>query len=394
MAGIVALCMGYVLSQFYRAFLAVLTPVLKTDIGMDETQLAYASGAWFLAFALFQFPIGMLLDTVGPKRTAGFIFTVFSGVGIFLFAFATSAYAIIIAMALIGIGCSPALMAPFYIFAREYSPAKLSTLVSVFIAVGTLGNIAGSEPLAAAVEIFGWRVTAQGLGIITLIVGVAILVFARDPAKLQRTGEEGGYGELFRIKELWPIFAICLVGYVAAAGLRGLWIGPFHADVYGYSTLQIGRATLYMSIALALGTLCYGPVDRILDSRKITVLIGNGITLALCIYMATGPQISPQLGTAIFVAIGFFGASYAVQMAHGRSFLPPHLTGRGVTLLNFCSIGGAGFFQWISGPVVEAGKVAGNPQAQYDGLFLFYACIMGVAVLIYSFSKDAKPSSL
>ena len=69
-AGIITLMLGYVLSQFYRAFLAVLTPVLETDLGATKADLATASGAWFLAFALMQLPVGEALDRIGPRRTA------------------------------------------------------------------------------------------------------------------------------------------------------------------------------------------------------------------------------------------------------------------------------------------------------------------------------------
>ena len=54
--GIAALILAYVLSQFYRAFLAVLTPVLKADLGVTAADLASASGWWFLAFAAMQVP--------------------------------------------------------------------------------------------------------------------------------------------------------------------------------------------------------------------------------------------------------------------------------------------------------------------------------------------------
>ena len=40
--------------------------------------------------------------------------------------------------------------------------------------------------------------------------------------------------------------------------------------------------------------------------------------------------------------IGLSGAGYVLLMAHGRSFLPDHLVGRGVTFLNMISIGGVG----------------------------------------------------
>jgi sugar phosphate permease len=66
-AGIATLILGYVLSQFYRAFLAVLTPVLEADLGATKEDLASASGWWFLAFAAMQIPVGVALDRIGPR---------------------------------------------------------------------------------------------------------------------------------------------------------------------------------------------------------------------------------------------------------------------------------------------------------------------------------------
>ena len=74
--GIAALILAYVLSQFYRAFLAVMTPVLKADLGLSAADLASASGWWFLAFAAMQIPIGSALDRIGPRLTAGVLLAV------------------------------------------------------------------------------------------------------------------------------------------------------------------------------------------------------------------------------------------------------------------------------------------------------------------------------
>ena len=63
--GIVSLVLAYVLSQFYRAFLAVLAPVLETDLGATAEHLANASGIWFLIFAAMQIPLGAALDRIG-----------------------------------------------------------------------------------------------------------------------------------------------------------------------------------------------------------------------------------------------------------------------------------------------------------------------------------------
>ena len=48
-AGIISLILAYTLSQFYRAFLAVLTPVLQAELGAGPDDLAISSGLWFFA---------------------------------------------------------------------------------------------------------------------------------------------------------------------------------------------------------------------------------------------------------------------------------------------------------------------------------------------------------
>ncbi len=79
--GIACLVGSYLLSQFYRAFLAVMSPVLTKDLGVSAADLASASGWWFLAFAAMQVPIGVWLDKVGPRLTTGLLMAVGAGGG-------------------------------------------------------------------------------------------------------------------------------------------------------------------------------------------------------------------------------------------------------------------------------------------------------------------------
>lgn len=123
--------------------------------------LADASGWWFLAFAAMQLPVGAALDRVGPRLTASALLAV-GALGAAIFACATGQGTIKLAMALIGAGCAPVLMASYYIFARVFSPAVFGTLAGVVIGIGSLGNIAASIPLSAAVEAMGWRATVWG----------------------------------------------------------------------------------------------------------------------------------------------------------------------------------------------------------------------------------------
>ncbi|MEZ5870343.1 MAG: MFS transporter [Nitratireductor sp.] len=394
MPGIAALCVAYLLSQFYRAFLAVMAPVLTTELGMTTEQLGMASGAWFVSFALAQFPIGYGLDTFGPRRTAGALLGLAAGGGAAVFAMASTPIEIIIAMALIGVGCAPVLMGAFFLFARNFSAKGFATLASTFIAVGTLGNIMGSAPLAIAIDRYGWQTVAWFLCVVTTLTALAVLFLVRDPARVTSEGENGtgSYLALMKIPQLWSIFPLVLLGYGVAASVRGLWAGPILRDVYGYGVPEIGTVTFYMAVALSIGSLVYGPMDRLLNSRKIVALSGNAVVLACAVWLATGLPASVTQTSIVFVAIGFFGTTYAVLMAHGKAFIPPEMTGRGVTLMNFFSIGGVGLLQLASGKVVTENTVPGDPQSGYQALFVMYGASLAVALAIYVFARDSRPS--
>lgn len=397
MAGIAALTAAYVLSQFFRSFLAVLTPALIAELGATKADLSVASGAWFIAFALMQFVVGVSLDRFGPKRTASVLLGICGGGGAFLFAAATTPWMVTAAMALIGMGCAPVLMASVFIFAREFSPARLAVLTSTLIGVGSAGNVFGTSPLAAAAEAFGWRWVIAALGVLTIAVALAIAVLVRDPAKPEghdaSTGF-AGYLELFRLRVLWPLIPLTAINYAPAVGIRGLWAGPYLADVYGASALVIGQVTLFMALAMVAGNFIYGPLDQIFRTRKWVAATGNLLSLSAVLWLAFHAGGGIGADTVVLVLIGITGASYGLLMAHARAFLPAHLTGRGVTLMNFFSIGGVGAMQFATGAVVTASTVPGEPTAAYRTLFLFYAAMLVVALVAYLAAKDAKPAAI
>jgi predicted MFS family arabinose efflux permease len=383
--GIACLTLAYGLSQFYRAFLAVLSPVLQADLGISADDLATASGIWFAAFAVMQIPIGEALDRVGPRLTAAVLHGV-GAVGVALFAMADGAGQIQLAMGLIGMGCAPVLMASYYIFARNFSAAVFATLAAWIIAIGNLGNIAATTPLAWAIGAYGWRATLWGMAGFTLLVAGAVMLFVRDPVRLP-VGQKGSLLDLLRIPALWPVMLMMAACYAPAASLRGLWVGPWFADAFGADAARIGTVTLFMGLAMIAGNFLYGPMDRWLGTRKGVVIGGNLVVLACFLALWAMPQTGGWVTVAIVAAVGMFGSTFPVVMAHGRAFLPAHLMGRGVTLINLFGIGAAGLVQMATGRIHAAGEGLAVP-AQYGAIFLFLAAFTAVGLLIYAFSQD------
>lgn len=389
MAGYVILALAYVMSQFFRAFLAVLTPALTAELGMTKPELGLASGIFFMTFAFMQFPVGLLLDRRGPRFAAGLLFPLFAGGGALLFSVANGPWIIIIAMGLIGIGCSPVLMAAYYLYAKTGNPARFAMFTTWFLAFGTLGNVAGTSPLAHAAQMFGWRTTVAALGLLAIVTGLGIWALVRRQAPVAAVKGSGysGYVALLRMPVLWPMIPLMLLAYMPPAGIRGLWAGPYLTETFGADAVAIGSVTFFMALAMAFGSFLYGPLEKLAGSLKAVIFTGNAVQLALLLVLAFAAPASLFATGAIFAAIGMTGVTYGLQMAHGRSFLPPDLLGRGVTLMNFFNIIGVGIMQIAGGGILEwAGGADG--EGAFSNLFALYALLVGVSVSAFAFSKE------
>ncbi|RRH73827.1 MFS transporter [Falsigemmobacter faecalis] len=382
--GILALVLGYVLSQFYRAFLSVLAPALALDPGVTEGELATASSFFFLAFAAMQIAVGLGLDRYGPRLTVSLLLGIGGAGGAFWFALAGSATDIYIAMLLIGTGCAPVLMGSMYIFARNFPAAVFGSLSGLLIGVGSLGNLGAALPLSLAVEALGWRQAMSILGVVTALAALGVLCFVRDPAKAEVPAGGGSWGAIFRQPALWGVLIIIAVGYAPAATLRGIWGGPYFTKVYEADAAATGTYMLIMGVAMTLGSLLYGPLERLVKSRKKVILGGNLMGFLALALLWWNPQPGLGMAVALIALSGFFGTAFALIMAHGRAFFPPHMVGRGVAILNLCSIGSTGLVQLATRPIYETALASGGVVAGFHAIFGFLALILGFGCLAYA----------
>ena len=187
---------------------------------------------------------------------------------------------------------------------------------------------------------------------------------------------------------MWAILPMMLVNYAPVGALRGLWVGPYLSDVFDLSTTQVGQATLIMGLAMIAGTLSYGPLDRVFGTRKWVVFFGNLACTASLFLLVLMIDRNVFLSIGLIALIGFLGGSFPVIIAHGRSFFPPELVGRGVTLMNLFGIGGVGLMQFASGRVHET-LTGATVTTPFVAIFLFFALVLLAGTLIYAFSRDS-----
>ena len=382
-----ALLFAYVLSQFFRAFLAVVAGDLSVDLSLDPAGLAGLPAAWFAAFALAQFPIGLALDRYGPRRTLSLGLAV-AAVGAAVLAGATGLRSATLAMALIGAGCAPVLMAGYYVIARTYPMHRFATLSSLLLGLGALGDPLSGAPLAALAGAVGWRGAIGLMAAITVVAVATVALFLRDPPPAATTGPASLRHSLRTVigtRALWPLVPLAFTSYGPVLATRGLWIAPYLGEVHGLQLAGIGLVATAMGFAIAGGALLYAPLVRLFGGVKRTVVAGTAVAAFAWASIGLLGDGSRPLAVAGLLVAGCLGSPFALVMAHARSFLPAHLIGTGVTLMNLFFMGGVATTQWISGRAVEAALAAGTPPATiYGTLFTVFGVALALAVGIYA----------
>ena len=386
------------LSQFYRVSNSVIAPELTRDLGLSARQLGWAGSAFFFALFAVQVPVGMWFDRYGARRTVAAL-SVLAMLGSLWIATATDAVDLIGGRAVVGVGCAASFMSAVFLCSRWFAPAKLATAMSWVFAASNIGTLAAATPLAWIAATVGWRNGFLGLAAVTVLVAVAFYAFVRDrpPDQPAPPIKRESFGEIVRgLLEVWttpglvPVLAMHFFAYATMLTVLGVWGGPYLYDVYKLDAVQRGNVLLAMGVAQIVGILAYGPMDRLLRSRKKVVLGGAAISVALLAILALLPKPSLALAVVLLTAFCFFCAFGTVIVAQGRALFPDRLAGRGVTTVNMAQCLGLTVMPALVGYIVEA---FGNTDLAYRVAFgvLGFGLVLGASV--YARSRDSATAS-
>jgi len=392
----------YVASQFYRTANAVIAPDLMRELSLGPEAMGALTGAFYIAFAAVQIPLGILLDRYGPRATNLGLLAI-AIVGAVVFAESDGMLGLTVGRVLMGVGCAGVLMGSIMVFMRWFPADRLATATAVMVATGGLGVLLATSPLGVVATAIGWRTTFHWTAVFTALLIVLTWAVVRDAppghayhgARRESLSEVvAGLGPVLRHPAVKYLFVMQLASLSSVFTVLALWGGPYLADVHGLDTVARGNVLLAMSVASIVGNLIYGPLDRILDTRKGLVMVGGAITTALFALLAVldGPPL--WLAALILVGIGLIGSSTIVIHAQSRGLFPDHMVGRGLTVLNMAVMLGVALGQIVSGMIVGAFEPVDGvrPEIAYRLTFAYVGGFLGLALLAYARVPDVKPS--
>ena len=399
----------FMLSQFYRAANAVIAPTLVRDLGLNAESLGLLGGAFFYPFALIQLPMGPAIDRIGPRVIVAFLPLV-SALGAFLFAVSEGFPLAFLARLMIGFGMAGVLIGSFKVFTAWFSPDEFATMNGLTYAIGMVGSIAATSPLAFAASLLGWRLSFVTVGLITILVCAAVYKIVRDrPEKAEYPLPPGqlSAGEekiplVLSVKTIlenlvfWQIAAMAFLRYGTFVAIQGLWGGPYLIEILGYSPVKAGHILMMASIGAIIGAPLSGRLsDKVFLSRK-KVVLGGMCAYAAGMVFLTGccPVTHEHLYYGLFFSLGLFSSCGVVLYSQVKESFDIRMAATAMTAVNFFTMMGGAVFMQGMGRIIEIFSAEGgaySPRA-YHAAFLVCLLSMALAIAFYSFSKDTKPS--
>jgi predicted MFS family arabinose efflux permease len=377
---------GYYVSYFFRTVNAVISPDLVRDVGLDANQLGLLTSAYFVAFALAQLPLGVLLDRFGPRRINAALLTV-AAAGALVFSASSSLAGLAVGRALIGFGVSGCLMSSIKAFTLWFPMNRLATLNGALLAAGGLGALSASVPVEALLAHTTWRGVFDGLAALTLFV--AVLVFLVVPERAESATPEplrqavAGVIGIYRDGGFWRIAGTITAVQGTFMALQGLWAAPWLRDVAGFDRAAVAEVLLAMAIATTLGFAASGAIADHLARRGIAPLtvLKAGATLnsLLTLMLALGVKTA---AVPVWIALALVAPASALAHALLTHRFGRALAGRANTAANLLVFVGAFSAQWGIGAIVNLWPAVDGryPAVAYGAGFGTFVALQLVAL--------------
>ena len=331
--------LGYFMSYLLRAVNAVVAPDLVRDVGLSPGQLGLLTAAYLAAFALFQLPLGVLLDRYGPRKVQGCLLSI-AALGCAAFAMAPGFIGLLAARAVIGLGFSAGLMASYKSSATWVPIERRSLANTAIMSVGAIGVVVASEPTEYLVGLIGWR--NAFLVFAGLILAVALLIILLAPrhdtvgAQTSLSQQFADMAAILRRPLFWRLAPLLGLTSGVQIGIQTLWAGPWLRDVMGLSRDGVARHLLWMAVSFMLGILSAGIIADRLGRRGVgpmQVLLGFNL-----IYFAAQAIIVFRIEGLMFpawLAVAAFGQVAVLAFPWFAAHIGEGLAGRANATINF-----------------------------------------------------------
>jgi MFS family permease len=274
-----------------RYMLGVLFPLIKTDLGLSDTQMGFISGAAFtIAYALVALPIASLSDRFSRKKIITVAIVAWS-----LFTCLTSLvqnfYQLAIMRVLVGIGESGSAPPSNSIISDYFAREERTFPVSILATGGSFGIFIGYLAGGALAESIGWRMTLVAFGVPGMLIAALFFITTREPPRGHADGlttTPAAPAMLSAITSLWKIKTYRLMTlsgtlYGMSSVSLIIWLPSFFVRSHGMDVAEVGSWLAFTSgVPSLLGMLTGGFIAQRLSKKNMRApILMASLALAL-----------------------------------------------------------------------------------------------------------------
>jgi predicted MFS family arabinose efflux permease len=391
---LVPFALAYFLSYLFRVVNAIIAPSLAVDLQVGPADLGLLTSAYFVSFAAFQLPLGVLLDRLGPRRVESSLM-IFTALGALIFGMATSLGGLSAGRALIGLGVSAGYMAAIKAYTIWFPVALWPRINGLHMAAGGLGALSATVPVEIVLRFMDWRGVFLVLAALSGLVAAAIfwVVPERRPEKMSDSGiiplkeQLQGIRQIFTSRLFWRLIPLTVTSQMAFMSIHGLWAGPWLRDMAGMDRSGIANILFWTAAVMIAGFIIVGFITERLNLLGIkpmtTAVWGMFFFMVVQVLLMAAPT---GWAAPLWMLFGFIGTAGSLPYPALAMSFPPQLAGRVSTCLNVLVFVAAFAAQWGIGGVIALypATAAGNYSPDgYQASFAVLLVLQAVCLLWY-----------
>ncbi|SDK62273.1 MFS transporter [Natronorubrum texcoconense] len=370
-----AVAAGWFLSIGVRMIYPVMLPYLRTAYGLDLTTAGLLLTVLFLAYALGQFPGGVLADRFGERFTLT-ASAVISAVTLTLVVTANSSIVLFAATALFGFGTALYAVGRYTVLPRLYTD-RLGAANGVTAASQDAGQSVLPPVASVIAAAFLWQL-GFGFAIpLFLLAAVALWVVVPPRSPSASDGDSGFSRDDLHV--LTSVFRQPAVVYATAVLILGLYVWQAFTSFYPTYLIEIkGLSTtvasflfgIFFALGILIKPLAGGAYDRFGIRRSLTI-VASGPTIGLIALPYVDDIWILIVVTALVSTLLGFATVVEPSLLHS---LPEEIRGTGFGILR-----SVGFTIGATSPVLFG---AAADRGFFDEMFMVLAVFAAGMILL------------
>ena len=366
-----------VVSYIDRSNLAIASPSIRAELGLNAAQMGFILSAFFWSYAAMQLPAGSLVDKFGVRVSLALtvcwwsLFTIFGGL-------AQSISQLVGARLMIGAGEAFNLPSSVKIAFNWFPRTERAIACGIFNSGGSTGSALALPLVTVLIAAIGWRGAFMVTGLSGVILAVAWWFIYREPERFRAIAPAQvdavlagrtqapvagatshiSWFDLFRYRSIWGLM-IGLFCLDFAIYFFITWFPSYLMQARGFSLTALGTLGMIPALMAIVGNWLGGYTsDRLLKNgwsatRARKTCLAGGMLMASSIGLSaivTSTAICLALFSLAYASLTFTGANVWTV---GTEIAP--------TADHVASIGGIQNF---------AGNLAGIMISNFTGIML------------------------